>query len=517
MNPRNALKLRATLLAGLTLILLPAAAAAQEADMPALRSRIEYDTTTEVMPESDVALDVSLRDAVTQCLLNHPELRAAWHAGQIEAADIEGAGERFDVMLNGEINVPVATESMVFSRELANVSLGRSYTTGTRLSAEYHLERDPDGLFISSDGSTELYRHRAGLRVEQAMARGGSRDGNRALVRAEEADFAAAADNYRRQAQETVFTAEKAYWNLFASQRIEIVYQEALRGAERLFELSRTQYDAGNLSRLDMTIAEAGVASRREDVILARIDAAKARDQLMALMLGTTAPSWMSSHVSLLTPPDTTMNAEASIPQLADVLAARDDYRAADHALDAAEQRILASRNDSRNRFDLVLETGYAAMGSSPGNEYLDPVSGQAVSGPYVFVGCELEMALPGSGSNAASRRAAEAREAAHWRRESVQRSVVLQIRQARMDLDSSLERVRVTRTARTAVEQQVRGEREKFAMGQASSHSALLSENDLRAARIREIRALADLQIARARLRLAVGGTLDEYGLKLD
>jgi hypothetical protein len=38
-----------------------------------------------------------------------------------------------------------------------------------------------------------------------------------------------------------------------------------------------------------------------------------------------------------------------------------------------------------------------------------------------------------------------------------------------------------------------------------------------LRSAKIREIRALADLQVARARLRLAAGTTLDHFDLGLE
>jgi outer membrane protein TolC len=485
--------------------------------MPTLSAEVEYDRHGAVMPASDVKVDLSLRDAVTQSLLNHPDLQAVWHSGDAEGADIAAEHAVYDAMFNAQINVPVTNQTMVFSRELANVSLSRRYTSGTRLAAEYHLERDPDGLFVSADGSTELYRHRFGLRVEQALARNAGRGANLAGIRAEQHEYAAAAEDYRRYANEVVYAVEEAYWKLYAAQRIEAVFNESLAGAQRLLELAGTQYASGDLSKLELTVAEAGVESRREDVIIARIDADKSRDLLMAMMLGSTAPNWLSSRVTLLTPPDSALAAAEDLPTLDEVLARRNDYQAAELQMAAASERILAARNGSRNRFDLVLEGGYAAMGSSPGNEYLDPISGQAVSGPYLFAGIDVEMALPGSRSRAENRRAAAARQSAHWQRESVQRAVVLEIRQAMLDLESSRERVRVTRTARAAVEEQIRGEREKFAMGHTSSQTVLLAENDLRAARIREIRALADLQVARARLRLAVGTTLDEFGLALD
>ncbi len=464
-----------------------------------------------------VKLTMSLRDAAHQALDNHPTLRAAWHEGLAQGADAQSLKGQFDFTLTGSVNIPVATETMVYSKELAQASLGKKFGSGRRLYLEYHLERDPDGLFVSGNGSTSLYRHRTGVRAVQPLARDRGGNVNLAGYRAETLEFEAAAADYRRYAHEVVFAVEQAYWHHFAAQRIVTVYQEALSGAERLQALSRIQYEAGELSRLELMVAEAGVASRREDVILARIQVEKSRDNLLTLIAGTTSSRWLSADLDLLTRPDTLTTEMEDLPAMEEILLQRQDYTAVQKMLEAADQRVLEVRNASANRIDLTLEAGYASMGSSPGSEYLDPVNGQPISGPYVFAGFDVAFALPGTRSNADNRRAASTREAVHWRREAATREIVLEIRQARLDLESSLERVRVTRTARAAVEQQLRGEREKFAMGHTTNQSALLSENELRSARIREIQAVADLQVAHAQLRLALGTTMDHFDLSLE
>lgn len=504
----------------LSLLVAAAPAGAQDADsaMPGLTTDRRQQTVGEydLLPASQTEVELSLRDAVTRALRNHPDLQALWHSGDAESMDSQAERSSFDTFLEAAVTVPVSTDKLVYSKELANVALTRQFTSGVRASLEYHLERDPDGLFVSENGSSRLYRHRGGLKLVQPLARGRGSDANLALSRAEDLDFQGVAAEYRRAAKSVVYTVEDAYWRLFAAQQIKTVFAEALTAAENLLKISGDQFQAGELSRLELTVAEAGVASRREDVILARIETDKARDALLALLLGSASPSRLSADVTLLTLPDTLSSEALNLLSLTDVLANRQDYVSSEMALAAADEQIKAARNLGRHRVDLTLEMGYASMGPSLGTEYIDPTTGEAVSGAYVFVGGELGMSLNGTHARADKHRAAARRRAAHYNREAMARAIVLEIRQARLDLESSIERIRVTRTAREAVEEQLRGERKKFAMGRTTNQSALLYENDLRSARIREIRALADLQVAAARLRLAMGTTLDHFDLAL-
>lgn len=508
-----------TALAGLDFSAAQAQASADSYTIPGYVDKRLQEVTAEfdVRPASRLKLSMSLRDAAHQALDNHPGLHATWHRGMAQGAEAQGLWGEFDYTLTAGLNMPVATETLAYSKELARVSLAKRFTTGSSLAVEYHLDRDPDGLFVSGNGKSRLYRHRFGVRAVQPLARGRGQDANLAGLRAATADFEAESAYYRRYAQEVVFSVERAYWKHFAAQRSVTVYEDALSAAQGLQALSRSQYEAGELSRLELIVAEAGVASRREGVIIAGIEVDKSRDALLALLVGSSSPSWLSAEVQLLTQPDTTAGVADALPTLDHILAQRHDFAAVEQALTAADLRVVEARNLGADRIDLVLESGYATMGSSLGTQYEDPTSGQPVSGPYIFAGVEVAFALPGSRAGGANRQAAANREAAHWNRETAVRAIVLEIRQGYLDLESSLERIRVTRTARAAMEEQLRGERGRFAMGQTSNQSALLSENELRSAKIREIRALADLQVARARLRLAAGTTLDHFDLGLE
>ena len=87
-----------------------------------------------------------------------------------------------------------------------------------------------------------------------------------------------------RRDQETIEIVEGAYWDTLAAVEALGVEGKALERAEDLLELNEKKVEVGTLAPIEITQAEAGVASQEEGVIVAETGLGNAEDELRRLM-----------------------------------------------------------------------------------------------------------------------------------------------------------------------------------------------------------------------------------------
>ena len=85
---------------------------------------------------------------------------------------------------------------------------------------------------------------------------------------------------------DTVRGIEDAYWNLIAAERAEFVAEKSLETAKALLDQTRTQFEVGVVSKVEVTEAEAGLSQREVALIRARNDYRNQQDVLINLVLG---------------------------------------------------------------------------------------------------------------------------------------------------------------------------------------------------------------------------------------
>jgi outer membrane protein TolC len=93
---------------------------------------------------------------------------------------------------------------------------------------------------------------------------------------------------------------------------------------------------------------------------------------------------------------------------------------------------------------------------------------------------------------------------------------VLIRIEDEMASARTSLERVEATRQARLYAEDALRAEEMKLEKGKSTSFFVLDFQSRLTAARTAEIRALADYNIALARLAQREGSTLERRGVEV-
>jgi hypothetical protein len=101
--------------------------------------------------------------------------------------------------------------------------------------------------------------------------------------------FQGTREEFRRQVMDIVQRIENAYWDVIATREQLRVAQKSVETARALLDQTKTQYEVGVISKVEVTEAEAGVAQRDFNLIVASNAYRAAEDSLSDLVFGEPA------------------------------------------------------------------------------------------------------------------------------------------------------------------------------------------------------------------------------------
>lgn len=350
--------------------------------------------------------------------------------------------------------------------------------------------------------------------VRQPLLRNFGLDVNKTFVTVARHNHAMARAQLEAALVQLAFEVEQAYWTYLGARETEKVAEQALRTARELLERAEAQLRAGAAIPLDVLQARVGVATREEELIRARNDAANAADALLRLI---TAPgqhrAWDVRVVALdaprIDPEPLDVNA-----LIADALGRRPELQALQTAIAAETARRELADNQRLPSVDLVASWTQLGLGDSHHNAHEALFTGEFYRWS---VGLEVEVPI----FNLAARGAAEAAQArvrrAERQRDSLEQVVVLEVRTAARDIAAARERVRSARLSVELAEQQLEAEQVRLRHGAATNFDVLEKEEALSAARRLEIAARIDHALAKARLLRARGRTLEQLAIDVE
>lgn len=341
----------------------------------------------------------------------------------------------------------------------------------------------------------------------------------------------------QQQAALTLETVEGAYWDVLAARQALDVERQALERAEDLLVLNRKKVEVGTLAPIEITQAEAGVASQVEQVLLAEVALENAEDELLRLLAVPSASSLWSDPVVLVDRP-------VFVPVEVDLERAIEEALRSRPEMAAVQQRLqnreLSERVARRGlRHDLDLNLRYTALGDND-NSLLLP-------GPDMMFGTIDDVFLPSRGSTgdafseipenenytwtagltyrlpignradrATYRIAQLSREQAEVAVEQQELTIRVEVRAAAREVESAVQRVEAAQKNVELQREKLEAEQKKFENGMSTSFEVLTFQNDLADAELSLIRAQLDYLTALAGLQRAQGTLLASHGLAL-
>jgi len=364
----------------------------------------------------------------------------------------------------------------------------------------------------------------------------------RVAVRRSEIGLDTSEQVFRQNLIDLVSQVENGYWALSAARSQVAVAQKSLKTARDLLEQTRVQQQVGVVSRVAVTQAEAGVAERELNMILAENQAAAAQDTLLDAILAPSAEVLAERQV--LPEPPTFEKYQVNLEEAtAAALRRRPELLQSRLAVDDAELMESLAENQALPRFDLV--AGYTMRGLSgtpktvgdtlrlgqpSGADPNAPATGDFgdsldSSKDFFRAGGNQGFSVIGrvevpignrTGRSLATQRSIELRRARTLLARQRQ-GIILDVRNAVRQIESSERAVESARRLQQAVTESLRAEQERLRLGDSTPFQVLQFEEDLAEAERQLIGALTGHRNAVTALEAAQGTLLEARDIQVD
>jgi outer membrane protein TolC len=519
---------------------------------------------------SDV-LPLSLHEAIALGIENNTDVQLIRYDPPIAEYDYEAAWGLHDPTAFAEYtyrstNLPVAS-TFFPGQFVERVGEGSGGLTGLipklgwTYDVSYYGDSTSTNSFVQTLGKT--YTSNVTARVNAPILRGAWWGGAWTEVQLTNIGTGVALEQFRRRLMDIVgglpgipieqnLGIENAYWTLAAREQDLEVAGKSLETARELLRQTKAQYDVGVVSRVEVTEAEAGVATREFNRITAENRYWNAQDELIDRVFG---PRLTPTSLIKIEPTDRPENyvTFSLDPELSTqrALERRPELEIAQQRVEQREISLKFAKNERLPQLDLVGSYGtHGLSGNQPNCPFGTQQSGancipndpmvptfqpQQPSGigtdysdssDFWFKGNDnriwtggARFSIPIPNTTARSRvgiSELELRRAKTFVRRTEQ-DIVKEIRDAVRNLNSALEGIEAAERSVAAFTEQLRAEKIRLEHGESTPFDVLLREQDLVEAESQRIGALRVYHGSVTALDRAQGTLLEDRGILLD
>lgn len=325
------------------------------------------------------------------------------------------------------------------------------------------------------------------------------------------------------RSQLTVQAAENAYWDLLAARKAQEVAEQTLKLSQDLYDLNKKKVEVGTLAPIEITQAEANVASNVDGLIRSKQAVKNAEDNLRRLLaVPENDPLWSKTIIPTEEPKSdpTTVDQDAAIQT---AYQHRYEIEAAHENIEISKVNEAAAHNGVKHGLDLQADWLRNHNESSTAYNYSFPVQPPYTVDTVTRQSPDWALSLTYSypiGNRAAKATYAVAKintEKSQIALQSTLQDVRVDVRTTSRAVESGYERVVAGRKNVELQQKKLDAEQKKFDNGMSTSFEVFTFQTDLRNAQLTLIQALLDYNKALVDLERAKGTLLESKGLKLD
>jgi outer membrane protein len=318
---------------------------------------------------------------------------------------------------------------------------------------------------------------------------------------------------FRDRVMTVITSVEQTYWEVvFANENLKVA-QAALKAAEELLAANRAKTKAGVMSIVDVLQAEAAVASRVEQVLVAEKAIRDQEDQLRRLLNPGEDELRQDVRLTPVDPPVTVLEPLSLQEAIDTAIEQRPEITQAKKNVETGDLNKQFARNQLLPTLSLQGTIGLAGLGGDYGESFT-----RNFSGDFYNYGAGLVLSYP-LGNRAAvstyNKRKLEAQNA-EVALANVRQQIIVGVREAVRRVQTDFKRIETTRSARIMAEKQLQAEQERLKVGLSTTRFVLEFQRDLATAQGNELRAIVDYNKSLSNLSRHKATTLDRYHLEL-
>jgi outer membrane protein TolC len=465
---------------------------------------------------------LSLQEALRLALEQNLELRVERYTPQVREAEIGIQEAAFDPtlglsVLDARTLRPTASELETgFGVEFGEVAedqwtYGANLTQRFKTGASYELRFDNNRFRTSAAFQLidPSYGSDLSLTITQPLLRDRGTAVNTAELRMAQTNLAVSRHALEIRITDVAAQVIRAYWELVYARENEKVKRLSMDAAEKLLESNRAKAEAGVLAPIEVLVAEAGAASRREDLVIAEREIRDAEDRL-AQLINLAPPVGREPMRFVPTDPPVQMREPLSLQELSDAaLKNRPDLLSARLNLQVRDLSALQAENRLLPELSLTAGGGLNGLGGT----YSDDLDRLGSRDYYNYqAGLTFAMPLGNRAARSEYRRSRLEKDRAKTDLMLLEQKALAEVRETVRLVESDFKRIETSRDARILAERKLLAEQERLVLGLATSQSVLDFQNDLARARSRELRAVIDYNQSLAALLKAQGLLLQRY-----
>jgi outer membrane protein TolC len=488
------------------------------------------DGTDEMRSERSETL--SLAEAALRALQHNLDISISRHTKESRLADIVIEQSRFDptLSLNSTYNrianplnrpvfggtVDMLPQILIFDQRThsATLDVTQNLITGGNLNLNY----SPSRVNVNHDVARGFLFNPAwtgglAFTLTQPLLRNAGVDVTKTFIKIAQNNAEVEQHVFRDRVLTVIASVEQAYWELvFANENLKVA-QAALKAAEELLAANRAKSKVGVMSIVDVLQAEAAVASRLEQVLVAERAIRDQGDQLRRFLNPGEEALRQDVRMTPTDAPVTTLEPLSMQEAIDTAIEQRPEIVQAKKNVESGELNKEFARNQLLPTLSLQGTVGLSGLGS----DYVDSFN-RNFSGDFYNYGAGLVLSYPLGNRSAIStynKRQLEAKNA-EAALANVRQQVIVGIRQAVRRVQTDFKRIETTRSARIMAEKQLQAERERLRVGLSTTRLVLDYQRDLATAQANELRAMVDYNKSLSNLARHKATTLDRYNFQL-
>ena len=446
---------------------------------------------------------------------------------------------QYDPSLSGQFNwahqstpefdpLTTGTSNWLVSNDLnGNVAWTQGFSPGTQLNTTFYDTR------LTTNAARYTYNPildaSLGFTITQPLLRGFGIELNRRYIHIARNNAKIADLVFRQQAIDTVAGITRLYTDLVSLNEDVKVKREALRLAERLYEDNKNKVEQGQQAPIEVTRAQAQVASNRQALISAE-GLVQQQELIVKTAMtrgGLANPAIRAAHI-IATDTVTVSETEAERPLedlIAEALRDRPDLAQASIQVENSQISLKGSLNALRPELDVVgtMQNGGLSGDINPTGAALTPGAALYPGGngtalgqifrnnfPTYSVGLQLTLPLRNRIAQADAVRDQLQVRQTQLRRQQFEDQVRLEVADAYVAMQQARAAYDAAVQSRILQQQSVKVEQETFDVGLATNYLVIQYETFLAQAQSSEVAAKGAYAKAKIALDRATASTLD-------
>lgn len=484
-------------------------------------------------PSSEQREIISLADAALQALKHNLDISISRRSKDSRLTDITVERAKFDptVSINGEykrsvtpLNQPLfgGTDSSLTSNtpfDRRDYSLIVGAKTNLLTGGNVDLRYNPSRTSVNADLArgflfNPAYLNTLSFTFTQPLLRDAGIDITETFIRIAQNNATVEEHIFRDRVLTILASVEQTYWEVvFANENLKVA-EAAMKAAKELLASNRAKEKEGMLSVVDVLQAEAAVASRVEQILVAEKAIRDQEDQLRKLLNPTETEMRQDTRLILLDQPVTSLEPLGLQETIDTAIAQRPELLQAMKHLESSNLSTKYAKNQILPSLSFQATIGVTGFGKDYGNAV-----GRGFNGDFYDYGAGLILSYP-LGNRAAwgtyHKRKLET-ENAEASLASVRQQIIVGVREAVRRVQTDFKRIETTRAARIMAEKQLQVEHERLKAGLSITRFVLDSQRDLATAQGHELRAIVDYNKSLSNLTRHKAATLERYNIQLN